>query len=109
MKKENYELSDLISDACDTYDEEIENYTDKDDAIHEIADQAVPIYYYDIAQYCANNFHLMQDIPETGTNQEPYKQIQANIYEQIIEGLYEHIAEKEKDLVWRKQQHIKQL
>ena len=99
-KEKDYQISSLISDACDTYDsddyDDMKEGYDDSDIIHEIADNAVPIYYYDIAQYCANNFHLMQDIPETGTNQEPYKQIQANIYEQIIEGLYEHVAEKEK-------------
>ena len=70
---------------------------DVDDMVHEIADQTVPIYYYDIALYAANNFHLMQDIPDCGRECEPYKMIQMNIYEAICEGLYEHVAEKEKE------------
>ena len=101
-KEKNYQLSDLIIDACDSFDndydwgEDGDNY-DEQDTIHEIADQAVPIYYWDIAQYAAWNTELMQEIPETGRECEPYKMIQMNIYEAICEGLYEHIAEKEKE------------
>ena len=96
-KEKDYQLSSLISDACDVYDEEIEHYSDEQDAIHEIADGAVPIYYWDIAQYAAWNTELMQEIPECGRECEPYKMIQMNIYEAICEGLYEHIAEKETE------------
>ena len=96
-KQEDYKLSDLISDACDTYDEEIEHYDNEDDGIHEIADRAVPIYYWDIAQYAAWNTELMQDKPDCGSDCEPYKMIQLNIYEAICEALHEHIAEKEKE------------
>ena len=100
-KEKDYQLSDLIIDACDTLDhdwEEIQKgHYDQDDMIHEIADNAVPIYYWDIALYSAYNHELMQEIPETGRECEPYKMIQANIYEAICEGLYEHVAEKEKE------------
>ena len=101
-KEKDYQLSDLIIDACDSFDndydwgEDGDNY-DQDDIIYEIADNAVPIYYWDIAQYAAWNTELMQEIPECGTEQEPYKQIQLNIYEAIVAGLYEHVAEKEKE------------
>ena len=101
-KEKDYQLSDLIIDACDSFDndydwgEDGDNY-DQDDIIYEIADNAVPIYYWDIAQYAAWNTELMQEIPETGRECEPYKMIQANIYEVICEGLYEHVAEKEKE------------
>ena len=98
-KEKDYKLKDLIIDACDTLDhdwEDIQNgFYDQDDMIHEIADNAVPIYYWDIAQYAAWNNGLMQEIPECGRECEPYKQIQLNIYEAVCEGLYEHIAEKE--------------
>ena len=100
-KEKDYQLSDLISDACDTLDCEWEDIQkgdyDQDDMIHEIADNAVPIYYWDIAQYSAWNTELMQEIPETGRDTEQYKMIQMNIYEAICEGLYEHVAEKEKE------------
>ena len=100
-KEKDYQISELIIDACDTLDHDWKdiqkgNY-DQDDTIHEIADTAVPIYYWDIAQYAAWNIELMQEIPECGTEQEPYKQIQLNIYEAIVAGLYEHVAEKEKE------------
>ena len=99
--KKTYELEDLIIDACDTLDNDWANIEaglyNIDDTVHEIADQTVPIYYYDIALYAANNFHLMQVIPDCGRECEPYKMIQMNIYEAICEGLYEHIAEKEKE------------
>ena len=95
MAKKTYELKDLIIDACDTYDEQIEHYDDENDAIHEIADGAVPIYYYDIGQYAAHNRWLMTETPEINPNGNVYEQIQANIYQAICEGLYEHIDEKE--------------
>ena len=100
-KEKNYQIGDLIDDACDTLDHDWEDIQkgdyDQDDMIHEIADNAVPIYYWDIAQYAAWNTELMMDIPECGRECEPYKQIQLNIYEAICEGLYEHVAEKEKE------------
>ena len=98
----NYQISSLISDACDSFDndydwgEDGDNY-DEQDVIHEIADNAVPMYYWDIAQYAAWNTELMTEIPEIGHDCTPYKMIQLNIYEAICEGLYEHIAEKEKE------------
>lgn len=97
MAKKSYELKDLIIDACDIYDEEIENYDDENDAVHEIADGAVPIYYYDIGQYAAHNRWLMTETPEINPNGNAHDQIQANIYEAICEGLYEHIDEKENE------------
>ena len=101
MSKKTYELKDLIIDACDTYDsddyDDMKEGYDDSDIIHEIADNAVPIYYWDIAQYAAWNTELMMDIPDCGRECEPYKQIQLNIYEAICEGLYEHVAEREKE------------
>ena len=100
-KEKEYKLKDLIIDACDSLEDEWESIEkgeyDLDDTIHEIADSAIPIYYWDIAQYAAWNTWLMQEIPECGRECEPYKMIQMNIYEAICEGLYEHVAEKEKE------------
>ena len=98
-KEKDYQISSLIIDACDEYDDLIdkdEDYIDED-LIHEIADSAVPIYYWDIGQYAAWNPILMQEIPEINPNGNAHDQIQSNIYEAICEGLYEHIAEKEKE------------
>jgi len=112
MSKKTYELKDLIIDACDTFDtdywEDIKNKEtynhlketreyDIDDMIHEIADNAVPIYYYDIGQYAAHNSWLMTELPEINPNGNAHDQIQANIYEEICAGLHEHVAEKEKE------------
>ena len=100
-KEKDYQLSSLIADACDTYDsddyDDMKEGYDQDEIIHEIADNAVPIYYWDIGQYAAWNPWLMQDIPETNPDGNAHDQIQANIYEAICEGLYEHIAEREQE------------
>ena len=55
-----YNLDDLVVDACESFDndydwgEDGDNYDD-DEVIHEIADNYIPIYYYDIGLYAANN------------------------------------------------------
>ena len=101
-KKEDYSIESLIIDACDSFDndydfgEDGDNY-DIDDVIHEIADNAVPIYYYDIGRYAAHTSWLMTEIPEINPNGNAHDQIQANIYQAVCEGLYEHTAEKEKE------------
>ena len=101
-KEKDYQISSLIIDACDSFDndydwgEDGDNY-DVDDTIHEIADNAIPIYYYDIAKYAAYNHWLMTEIPELNPEGNAHDQIQSNIYEAVCEGLYEHIAEKEKE------------
>tara|TARA_R100000781_G_scaffold101763_1_gene65261 strand:+ start:53 stop:370 length:318 start_codon:yes stop_codon:yes gene_type:complete len=101
-KKEDYSIESLIIDACDSFDndydfgEDGDNY-DVDDVIHEIADNAVPIYYYDIGRYAAHTSWLMTEIPEINPNGNAHDQIQANIYQAVCEGLYEHTAEKEKE------------
>ena len=100
-KEKDYQLKDLIIDACDTLDDDWEEiqkgHYDQDDMIHEIADNAVPIYYWDIAQYAAWNTWLMTEKPEINPDGNAHDQIQANIYSAICEGLYEHITEKEKE------------
>jgi hypothetical protein len=96
-KKNRYELADLISEACDdlNYDwKEIQKgHYDLEDAIHQIADSNVPIYYYDIGRYAGNNSWLMTEIPEINPEGNAHDQIQANIYQAIVDGLHEHISE----------------
>jgi len=96
-KEKDYQISSLISDACDEFDETWDGDYDEDDTVHEIADNAVPIYYWDIGQYAAWNPILMQEIPEINPNGNAHDQIQSNIYEAVCEGLYKHIAEKENE------------
>ena len=101
-KKEDYSISSLVIDACHSFDndydwgEDGDNY-DQDYVVHEIADSAVPIYYYDIGRYAAHTSWLMTEIPEINPNGNAHDQIQSNIYKAVCEGLYEHIAEKESE------------
>ena len=96
-----YNIEDLISDACDSFDEEWEEikkgHYDSDEVMHEIADNAVPIYYYDIGQYAAHNSWLMTQKPDINTDGNAHDQIQSNIYCYIYDGLVEHMAEKEEE------------
>ena len=97
-----YNLDDLVVDACESFDndydwgEDGDNY-DADDVIHEIADNSVPIYYYDIGQYAAHNSWLMTKTPDTMSDATAMQQILANIYEYVVRGLYEHKQEKETE------------
>ena len=98
-----YNLDDLVEDACESFDndydwgEDGDNY-DADDVMHEIADNSVPIYYYDVGQYAAHNHWLMMNKPEMGSdNMNALQFMQANIYEYVLNGLYEHKQEKEDD------------
>ena len=93
--KNGYRLEDLVIDACDEFDEQSEHYDEPDEAVHEITDGFVPIYYYDIAKYAAHNHWLMTEVPELCPEGNAHDQIQANIYQYVVDGLYEHIQEKQ--------------
>ena len=101
-KEKDYQLSSLIIDACDSFDndydwgEDGDNY-DEQEVVHEIADSAIPIYYWDIAQYAAHNSWLMTEKPDINTDGNAHDQIQANIYCYIYDRLVEHITEKESE------------
>ena len=101
--RNRYDMKDLIIDACMDLEQRIKEeeidilVDDIDDTIHEIADNAVPIYYYDIGQFAAHNSCLMTINSEINPEGNAHDQIQANIYEDICNGLHEHIAEMEKD------------
>ena len=97
-KEKYYRLDDLILDACDEFDNIMcDSDSDEDDVVHEIADSAVPIYYWDIAQYAAHNSWLMTVKPDINTDGNAHDQIQANIYCAIYDGLVEHLNEKETE------------
>ena len=100
-KEKSYELKDLVIDACDSFDndydrgEDGDNYDD-DEVIHEIADNSIPIYYWDIGQYAAHNSWLMTTKPDCcNPEANAHDQIQANIAEYVEQGLYEHKQKKE--------------
>ena len=92
-KEKDYQLSDLIIDACDEFDEVWDGDSDEWDVMHEIADNMIPIYYWDIAQFAAHNTWLMTEKPEINPEGNAHDQIQSNIYEAICEGLSEHYEE----------------
>ena len=94
-EEKSYRLEDLVIDACDEFDEESKHYDEPDEAVHEITDGFVPIYYWDIAQYAAYNHWLMTEVPELNPEGNAHDQIQANIYQYVVDGLYEHIQEKQ--------------
>ena len=105
-KEKDYSIESLIIDACEEYDEGYDGDINEDDmlsipiiddTIHEIADSAVPIYYWDIAQYAAHNSWLMTVKPDINTDGNAHDQIQANIYCAVYDGLVEHINEKETE------------
>ena len=94
-----YNLDDLVEDACYSFDNDYNrNNYDDDDTMHEIADNSVPIYYYDIGKFAAHNPWIMMNKPEMGSdNMNALQFIQANIYEYVLNGLYEHKQESEDD------------
>ena len=98
-----YHMDDLIDSACEELEDIIKseeldiNCDDMQDTIHEVADSNIPIYYYEIAQYCANNTHLLTNKSEFAEDAEPYKHVQCNIYEELLDGLYAHLSKLQEE------------
>ena len=102
-KTKKYYTSDLIDCAIEDLQdriqwckEEKEDY-EIDDLIHEIADNNIPIYTYDLLQYASNNFDLLEQNDLVNDQPDVISIIQANIYEILTEELYNYINEKEKE------------
>ena len=106
-KNKTYNLDDLLVDACESFDNDYDwgeereyiydgNY-DVDEIIHEVANNAVPIYYWDIAQYAAHNPWLMTEIPDIMSDGNAHDQIKSNIYTYIYDELTTYKEKKENE------------
>tara|TARA_R100001594_G_C3961718_1_gene245580 strand:+ start:39 stop:377 length:339 start_codon:yes stop_codon:yes gene_type:complete len=98
--KKTYYTEDLVKEAIEELEdrikwikenEEEDHYEKIEDCIHEIADNNIPIYTYDLLQYASNNFDFIYANDLAGENADVVKIIQCNIYEYLTEKLYNHI------------------
>ena len=95
-----YNLDDLLEDACESFDKDYGDMRmgyDDDEVIHEIANNSVPIYYWDIAQYAAHNPWLMTEIPDIMSDGNAHDQIKSNIYTYIYDELTTYKEKKENE------------
>tara|TARA_Y100001938_G_scaffold65193_1_gene90693 strand:- start:3164 stop:3484 length:321 start_codon:yes stop_codon:yes gene_type:complete len=98
--KTDYSIESLIENAINIITTDYYNYKDMDidQAVNEITDSCVPIYYWDIAQYMAHNFELIHIEPTD--NQPIYQAVQSELYEQINKGLNDFVqSDKFKNMV----------
>ena len=101
--KKTYYTEDLVEGTIEELEDRLkwnkENKEDQDtdDLIHEIADNNIPIYTYDLLQYASNNFDLLEQNDLVNDQPDVISIIQANIYEILTEELYNYINEKEKE------------
>ncbi len=89
-------LRDIIDGAREELREWCKNDPDcdpTDEAIHEIADGAVPIYISDLMEMAVNSISLATATPELGPafdgTPTPVNIIAANVYEAVETALYE--------------------
>ena len=99
--KKTYYTEDLVKGAIEElverlkYNEEDEKQYETYDLIHEVADNNIPIYTYDLLQYASNNFDLIQPSELTSDNPDVTQIISMNIYELLTDELYQHINKGE--------------
>ena len=97
-EKKTYYKEDLIEGAIEDLQERIE-WCEKEkeeyeayDLIHEIADNNIPIYTYDLLQYASYNFELNDPNEELCTEHPSVTQIiQANIYQWLSDHLHYYL------------------
>ena len=96
-EKKTYYMQDLYDQATDDLDDRIAWYKEEkedyeiDDLIHEIADNNIPIYTYDLLQYASNNFDLIYKNDLCSKDADCVQIIQANIFEFLSDHLYNYI------------------
>ena len=96
-EKKTYYMQDLYDQATDDLDDRIAWYKEEkedyeiDDLIHEIADNNIPIYTYDLLQYASNNFDLIYKNDLCSSDADCVQIIQANIFEFLSDHLYNYI------------------
>ena len=96
MEKKTYYLSELQREAREELEDRIkwcrenEEQENSDDLIHEVADNNIPIYTYDLLQYASNNFNLIYKNDLCSDDADCIQIIQSNIYEELMEDLYEY-------------------
>ena len=94
--KKTYYTEDLVEGTIEELEDRLkwnkENKEDQDtaDLIHEIADNNIPIYTYDLLQYASNNFDLLEQNDLVNDQPDVISIIQANIYELLTDELYQH-------------------
>lgn len=88
-------LDSLVADAVEELRQWQTDHPDESephDAIHEIADTAVPVYTGDLLRLAAENLQLATDEPELGPafdgTPTPVNIIAANVFEHIEQALW---------------------
>ena len=100
MEKKTYYLSELQREAREELEDRIkwcrenEEQENSDDLMHEVADNNIPIYTYDLLQYASNNFNLIYKNDLCSDDADCIQIIQSNIYEELMEDLYEYLNKR---------------
>lgn len=88
-------IHDLISTAREDLKEAIKDGQDVYEAIHEIADGAVPVYNYPLVMLFADDLSLLYEDDEIGGETELVPMMQRIVYQRITSALWE-VAEDYK-------------
>jgi len=94
------DIRQLKQDALEELQEAIngEWYTDIDEAISEIADGQVPVYYSELLDVCyhSNDLDFVDEYNQPSVIKSIYDIISWNIYNELYNYLYEHRDELEE-------------
>ena len=102
MEKETYYMRDLVDGMIELLEIDKEAIMESEypqDEVNSYVDNQVPIMYYDIIQYAANDTNLATDEPELGPafggEATPVNIIAGNIYERLSEAAHTWLNEQE--------------